>query len=469
VSLKGNPQKHGEFRRASIWKQDFRLSDDFTLSICALLTLIFGRAIDFLNYSSLQDAYASRICRTFLGASNPARLSVDPSARAVDVNLVDPADDIPFDEYHPEENGGPLHLIGLCVNETVDFASRRDEHDRKGLPMCVGPCGVSVGRKYHATWSPPPPLEHREGWNPLDDFLDGRPLPPDHARIALRAIPVPGETFHVFLGQSLWPVCVERLNLSRWIGISGAAFGTGTGRTTSLPISLLLGLVNLRLGYWWNSGIDALNRPGSRLQGFAGYLASRLLTRIKMQSLLISDILGRFTGPTRRFWNISDGGHFDGTGIYELIRRRIPFIIANDGSEDPAFGFGDTAELVEQVRVDFGAVIDFQDSAAGAPDWIKNWFHLDQVGPLSGIGKKEGGKHAAFATVTYPGETAPGTWILILKASLTGDEPLDIASYKLNHSLFPNEPTTDQFFNDTQWECYRALGAHIGDKVINKG
>ena len=31
---------------------------------------------------------------------------------------------------------------------------------------------------------------------------------------------------------------------------------------------------------------------------------------------------------------------------------------------------------------------------------------------------------------------------------------------------FPQEPTTDQFFDEAQWESYRALGEHIGAQLF---
>jgi hypothetical protein len=52
----------------------------------------------------------------------------------------------------------------------------------------------------------------------------------------------------------------EPLSLGRWVAISGAAFSTGTGYRTSLGLSLLAGLANIRLGYWWNSATDAVLR-----------------------------------------------------------------------------------------------------------------------------------------------------------------------------------------------------------------
>jgi hypothetical protein len=436
----------------------------------AVLSLIFGRAFDFLNYSTFQNAYGARISRVFLGASNPARISGDASEAGCDAQLVHPDDDIAFSDYHPEANGGPVHLIGLCVNETVDSVSRRGVRARKGLPMCVGPCGVSVGRKYHATWAPPPPVNKLPWLVRLRQLLDGFNPPSKNTKPALRAVPVSGEVFHVFQGKFEWPVCVEPLRLSGWIATSAAAFGTGTGRTTSLPISLLLGLVNLRLGYWWNSGLNASDRPGRYPACFWRKLKAQPAALFKMQSLLISDFLGRFHGPAHRFWNISDGGHFDGTGIYELLRRRVRFIIAADGSEDASFDFDDVAELVRQARIDFGAKVEFVDPAAAVgklPTWILGWLsHPDKtLGSLQDIGQPNR-THAALAQVTYGGDQEPATWIVLLKASVTGDESYDVTSYKRNNPAFPSEPTTEQFFNEAQWESYRALGEHIGETVL---
>jgi hypothetical protein len=456
------------------------------LLLGALLSFIFGRAFDFLNYSALQDAYSARISRTFLGASNPARIFAEASEDARDVQLVHPDDDITFDQYHPEANGGPLHLINMTVNETVDAVTQRGVPERKGLPMCVGPCGVSVSRKYHGTWAVPPPAGKLPWWMRLRHFLDARIPPPEGAKTALRAVPVPGEEFHVFQGTTDWPLCVESLHLGRWIATSGAAVGTGSGRTTSLPVSLLLGLTNLRLGYWWDSGLDARNRPGRFSWSTWQMLKAQPGEFVKMQSLLISDFLGRFQGPSHRFWNISDGGHFDNTALYELVRRRVAFIIAVDGGQDESFTFDDMAELVRQVRIDFGAEVEFVDPATAAgqpPAWILDWLAdpVGTLGKLQNIGDRDPDrtvespreisraacKHAALARVTYPDEQEPGTWIVLLKASVTGDESLDIANYKKLNPAFPSEPTTEQFFNEAQWESYRALGEHIGDIVIS--
>ena len=55
--------------------------------------------------------------------------------------------------------------------------------------------------------------------------------------------------------------------------------------------------------------------------------------------------------------------------------------------------------------------------------------------------------------------------LLLVKPTLLGDEPSDVLQYAANHPRFPQEPTSDQFFDEAQWESYRALGEHTGGKL----
>jgi hypothetical protein len=57
-------------------------------------------------------------------------------------------------------------------------------------------------------------------------------------------------------------------------------------------------------------------------------------------------------------------------------------------------------------------------------------------------------------------------WLLLIKPSLTGDESADVGQYQRTHRLFPQEPTSDQYFDEAQWESYRKLGEHIGTELF---
>ncbi|MDZ4680620.1 MAG: hypothetical protein SH848_14110 [Saprospiraceae bacterium] len=49
-----------------------------------------------------------------------------------------------------------------------------------------------------------------------------------------------------------------------------------------------------------------------------------------------------------------------------------------------------------------------------------------------------------------------------------GTESLKYAvyKYKIYHPTFPHEPTSDQFFDEVQWEAYYQLGQHLADDVL---
>jgi hypothetical protein len=47
-----------------------------------------------------------------------------------------------------------------------------------------------------------------------------------------------------------------------------------------------------------------------------------------------------------------------------------------------------------------------------------------------------------------------------------GDETFDVLQYRQQHAEFPQEPTGDQYFDEAQWESYRALGEHVSAKVF---
>ena len=80
-----------------------------------------------------------------------------------------------------------------------------------------------------------------------------------------------------------------------------------------------------------------------------------------MQSYLLDEFLGRFHGSARRRWCLTDGGHFDNTGVYELLRRRVPLILAVDAEADPDFRFDGLGNLVRKARADFDAEFEFLD------------------------------------------------------------------------------------------------------------
>jgi hypothetical protein len=413
-----------------------------------VVAVVVGWTIPFLNLSSHSSLYGARLTRAYLGASNPDR----HTGRRAITELI-PGDQINLPDYDPPGSGGPLHLINVTVNQTMSAKSQLEQRDRKGMVMAIGPCGASVGRVDHALWA-----EGKRGQHLVPIALPGS------SRTAGGDLPIfPGE---------MADIGVDDLDVGTWAGVSGAAFTTGLGARTSFAFSLLMGLANIRLGYWWNSGVKPHVRnkyyPGHRgtAAGWCGSWAARLLP---VHAYLLDELLGRFHGPARHRWYLSDGGHVENTGAYELIRRRLPFIVLCDAGRDSSYQFDDFANLVRHVRTDFNAeiaVFNHEQLAMVLPEKLQPYFGTIEDFRLE---RRTRRPHALLAGVFYDDdlrENPPGSVMLILKPSLAGDEPADVVQYQREHNAFPQEPTSDQYFDEAQWESYRRLGEHIASRVF---
>jgi choline dehydrogenase-like flavoprotein len=436
------------------------------IALAFAVSVVLGRDVSFLNLSSLQSTYAARLARTFLGASNPQRIYPHGKGTPTEVSVPDADDDIEFEAYHPELKGGPLHLVSVCVNETADAASGRHLKNDKGLQMAVGPEGISVGRRFTALW------DRSAASIASDESVVEAILPTNDPN-----------AFHVLKKRGFDTADVQPLRLSQWIATSGAAFSTGQGRNTKLSLSLLLGLLNVRLGYWWDSRIRAGQRPGLYPPGFWRRLIELPSFIFRTQRMLLEEWQGYYGGPSQRFWYLSDGGHFEGTGLYELIRRRLPFMIAIDALQDAKYQFQDLSQLIRLAEIDFGAHCRWLDPAPGraqgktgweafeehgivVPPLVREWLDPEAIGPWQEI-RRNGPYAAAIARVTYSSGThRKPSWLLLLKAAVPPGVPLEVRCYADVNQAFPNDPTADQFLTDEQWESYRELGECMMGKVL---
>ncbi len=231
------------------------------------------------------------------------------------------------------------------------------------------------------------------------------------------------------------------------MAISGAAVNPNTGSNGEGPtrnpfLSAIMGFLNLRLGVWVENPrlIDTfkLSKPNLWFPG-------------------LRDIfLSKFMNERSRFVELSDGGHFENLAVYELVRREVDLIIVCDGAADPDFKFSDFANLVEKVRLDFGAIVDI---------------NLDKLIPKKGKDhpydvKKIAEMGHAIGTIKYRNKEKPG-FLIYIKTTLVRDLPADIYGYKLSHDTFPDESTGDQFFDEKQFEAYRELGFQLGKRMLH--
>lgn len=222
--------------------------------------------------------------------------------------------------------------------------------------------------------------------------------------------------------------------------ISGAAANPNMGYHSSPVITFLMTFFNARLGYW-------LGNPGAA--GWATW--SKSGPRFALRPI-IAEALG-LTADTSAYVSLSDGGHFENLGLYEMVVRRCKVIVVLDAGCDRNYSFDDLGNAVRKIRIDLGIPIDFrQDSLSHT---------------LAGVN----GRYGAIADIRYGCVDPSGTdgILIYLKASVNGSEPADVRNYAATHPEFPHESTTDQWFTESQFESYRALGSHILDFVVGRG
>jgi hypothetical protein len=413
----------------------------WVLAITIGLGIVAGHFAAFINLSTLQAFYSSRLTRAYLGASNGARFESGRAALSAAEPL--PDDQLTMDAYFDAQHEAPktlapLHIINLTVNKTVDPAEQLVQRDRKGQPMAVLPMGFSIDEQTQVGF-------------PQPSFVNGvrRPLP---------------------VGQ--------------WVGTSGAAFSTGIGRETSLGMSLLMGAANVRLGTWWESGLNA-GMPGSMssFKNPATWLRHLLGAVFRTQTYLSYELRARFLGTHRRWQYLSDGGHFENTGLYELLRRerQVAQVFCCDAGADPKYQFDDLANLIRLARIDLRVEITVQTEFSGA---LAGVFGAPQdfgprtpatpppAAPPSGTGPAAAPAPTPCALLLwarhFEHEDRPSTQIIVIKPRVTRDVPVDICQYADVQPTFPQQTTADQFFDEAQWESYRALGYHLGGKVFTR-
>ena len=166
-----------------------------------------------------------------------------------------------------------------------------------------------------------------------------------------------------------------------------------------------------------------------------------------------------------RWVNISDGGHIENLAGIELLRRRCKYIVIGDAEADPDLSFNGLAKLIRYARIDLGIRIDIH------PDAIRVVNSKEAVGADADAATLSR-EHCAFGTVTFPPREDSGDeeigYLLYLKSSCTGDEDEVISEYRRRNPSFPHQSTADQFFDENQFECYRALGQHIAEKACEE-
>lgn len=353
--------------------------------------LLLGWRVD-INKFSLYMLYRNRLVRAYFGASSRTR---KPH---------------PFTGFDPEDDPQLADLAGQrpyhIVNTALNLVSGEELawQTRKAASFVFTPrfCGFEM------------PLMPAQG-------------PNQGLRDAQRGAYRPTREYASKAGAADIDATV-RLGMA--VALSGAAASPNMGTHSSPPLNFLMTMFNVRLGRWCPNPRKAVwthSSPGIGLFS------------------LIAELFG-MTNADANYVYLSDGGHFENLGIYELVRRRCRLIVAVDVASDREMAFEDLGNAIRKCATDLHVSIELD---------------VSKMDLVAGSGLCGGS--CAVGAVRYshvdPGGV-DGT-LLYIKPAIIGSENADVLNYRKAHPDYPHQSTADQWFDEAQFESYRALGYHI--------
>ena len=383
----------------------YALSGLAPLFVPALLaSVIFGLIVN-LNYVGFHRMYRNRLMEAFMPNSRNVRDNRWGAATEADRQRLE--------DVCADRDKGPYHLIN--TNLVLVASEDRKYEGRGGDSFILSPlfCGSEA-----------------TGWRQTDHYMSSLLYLAGKRRLKARGLTLPTA-----------------------MAISGAAVnpntgGAGTGPTRNPLVSFLMTVLNLRLGYW-ASNPDRLPR-----YSIPNFISPGLRS-----------LFGYGFDERRRTIELTDGGHFENLGLYELIRRGLDLIIVCDAGQDKDFQFTDLANALERVRVDHGVEVVFMDE-----EYSVN-------GLIPGSGRPEldlrlAKRGYAIGQIIYPqpdedSTEPPPTGVLVyIKTTLSEGLTADIYGYRKTHKDFPDQTTADQFFDEAQFEAYRQLGFETTGQLL---
>lgn len=244
------------------------------------------------------------------------------------------------------------------------------------------------------------------------------------------------------------------ISLGTAVAVSGAAVSPNMGYYSSPLVTFLMTLFNVRLGWWLGNPGKAGERGGTKYYQLANPKSSAYP--------IVAEALG-LTDDENNYVYLSDGGHFENLGLYEMVLRRNSLIVVSDASDDFDFKFDNLGNAIRKIRIDFGIPVEF-DAMHIYPRAAGHGGAFCAVGRVeySRVDRVEG-TDAEGRPVEIP---APDGAIIYIKPVFYGaSEPRDIYHYAHANDRFPHESTVDQWFSEEQFESYRSLGMYIVGRI----
>jgi hypothetical protein len=362
--------------------------------IAFILSLALGWRIN-VNRFSMHAVYRNRLIRAFLGSARRERqpdgftgLDARDNVRIADLLL------------RLEARRGLFHVVNVALNLVAGRNNAWAERKAESFTITPLACGAAY--------------LHRS-----EDIAAGK----DPRGAYVRTVAYAGNERET--GYDDWR---NGITLGTAITLSGAAVSPNMGYYSSPATAFLMTLFNVRLGAWLanpaSASAQALREPKP---------PNALFTLAREMMGLTDD-----RGPEVY---LSDGGHFENLGIYEMVRRRCRYILVVDAGADPDADFADLGNAVRKSFIDQNIEIRFKPPVA-----------------ISSRNKPVlPSRSYAYAEILYPEGGPPGE-LIYLKPCYLSDVPIDVRAYGSTSAEFPHEPTLEQWFTESQFESYRRLG-----------
>lgn len=356
------------------------------LFVAAVVIAVLANFCINVNTFSLHGMYRMRLVRAFLGTSNFGR---NPDR----FTNFDREDNLSLSRLEGTQDG-PVHVIGTALNLVQCQNLAWQQRKAESFTLTPLRCG---------SW-----------------------------RLGYEQTAVYGGLHGITLGTAM--------------AISGAAVNPNMGYNSSPLVTFVMTLFNARLGWWLP------NPAWAHHNGLGSASKKRYLTKNGPTfglASIVSEALGR-TNDRRKWIQLSDGGHFDNLGLYEMVLRRCQCIVLVDASADRHFTFEDLGNAIRKINIDLGIPVTFPG------DW-----------PLSNKSAVTD-RYCAVGEIEYGcvDEGASPGHIIYIKPQLIGKEPRDVLAYAASNEAFPHQSTANQFFNEAQFESHRHLGSHVVEEIV---
>jgi hypothetical protein len=241
------------------------------------------------------------------------------------------------------------------------------------------------------------------------------------------------------IGKAIPSSAAANIDAATLVAASGAAVAPNMGRYTSQASRIALALMNLRLGLWLPNPLvrDQRQRVGGRLRMW-------LTGRWHQPGPLATwrEALGNLS-IRHRYLFVSDGGHWDNSGVVELLRRHCRTIFAVDASIDE-YRLGNLLRMIALARSELG--VEFE--ADGRL--------LTSRSPIEKI------------RFSYPTDTvdSPTNYLILVRTHISQEMPSDLVALAAGRGAFPRHTTFNQFLRARDVDAYIALGRWLFQRAL---